>query len=369
MWSFTRCGSWRASALYRPPAPRVAAPAQRRAASSARPAAPSAPPCTPARPPGFVQTPVLAVVRRSAGHPHVPIRPPRWLRFQGRPVPDDSCSRRRPRTWSAATRSVLPRRRRGYLEISVKRQGLVSNTLHSTLRPASTRLGSRPGRRVLLSRRSTTGRSCSWQAGSASRRSLSMLRHAVATEPTRPVTLLYSARNEESLAFRHETARSLPRAIRRRRSSWPRRARRRRACIRVASTKALIRATLPDFRRRGRDALRPATHDRRHARDAARPRRAGRSGAFGTSSKPRSPRQAAKAAEARSRSARHGTHKMPCTRAGQAVQVAAGQSILEAAEAGRRADRFPVPRRRLRHVPHESHRGRRRLRVRGARRR
>ena len=48
---------------------------------------------------------------------------------------------------------------RGYLEISVKRQGSVSSTLHSTVRPGSTLSVRPPGARS-STRRATIGRSC-----------------------------------------------------------------------------------------------------------------------------------------------------------------------------------------------------------------
>lgn len=92
---------------------------------------------------------------------------------------------------------------RGYLEISVKRQGLVSRTLHSTVRPGA-----------LLSIRPPAG-GFVYPAGDA--RSLvlvsggvgctpliSMLRYAVSHEPSRPLIYLHSARTEADVAFRQE---------------------------------------------------------------------------------------------------------------------------------------------------------------------
>ena len=94
---------------------------------------------------------------------------------------------------------------RGYFEISVKRQGLVSNALHATARPGAT-----------LSVRSPNGafkypsgddRPIVLLAGGVGITPLmSMIRHAVHTEPSRPVTLLYSARSEADFAFREELA-------------------------------------------------------------------------------------------------------------------------------------------------------------------
>ena len=93
----------------------------------------------------------------------------------------------------------------GYLEISVKRQGLVSGTLHSTLRQGS-RIWVRPpaGRFVYPAR---DDRSLVLVAGGVGITPLlSMARHAVGADPGRPVTLIYSARRHEELAFREELA-------------------------------------------------------------------------------------------------------------------------------------------------------------------
>jgi ferredoxin-NADP reductase len=92
---------------------------------------------------------------------------------------------------------------RGYLEISVKRQGLVSNTLHATLRPGAQaalkapagafRYPAHDDRPIVLI-----------AGGVGITPLLSMLRHAVHAEPARAVTLLYSAQTEDHLAFRDE---------------------------------------------------------------------------------------------------------------------------------------------------------------------
>ncbi|MFN8061639.1 MAG: 2Fe-2S iron-sulfur cluster-binding protein [Vicinamibacterales bacterium] len=93
----------------------------------------------------------------------------------------------------------------GYLEISVKRQGVVSNTLHALVRPGS-----------LLAVRAPAGafvypagddRPLVLLAGGIGITPLiSMLRHAALTEPSRPATLIYSARGEHDFAFRDELA-------------------------------------------------------------------------------------------------------------------------------------------------------------------
>jgi ferredoxin-NADP reductase len=92
---------------------------------------------------------------------------------------------------------------RGYLEISVKRIGLVSGVLHSTLRRGS-----------LLTVRAPAGgftyphgddRPLLLLAGGIGITPvMSMLRHAVADQPARPVALIYSVRTPADIAFRDE---------------------------------------------------------------------------------------------------------------------------------------------------------------------
>lgn len=92
---------------------------------------------------------------------------------------------------------------RGYLEISVRRQGLVSRTLHATVVPGT-----------LLSIQGAAGHFV-YPAGDSRPLVLlaggvgitpmiSMLRHAVANEPTRPVVLLLSARGDAGVPFEDE---------------------------------------------------------------------------------------------------------------------------------------------------------------------
>ncbi len=92
---------------------------------------------------------------------------------------------------------------RGYLEISVRRQGLVSRTLHATLRTGSQLAINRPAGQFVYPSRDD--RPLALIAGGIGITPLlSMLRHAVTCEPTRPVVLLYSARREEDVAFLSE---------------------------------------------------------------------------------------------------------------------------------------------------------------------
>ena len=92
---------------------------------------------------------------------------------------------------------------RGCLEISVRRQGLVSRTLHATLRTGSSLAINRPAGGFLYP--AHDDRPVALIAGGIGITPLlSMLRHAVTSEPTRPVTLLYSARREGDVAFLNE---------------------------------------------------------------------------------------------------------------------------------------------------------------------
>jgi ferredoxin-NADP reductase len=92
---------------------------------------------------------------------------------------------------------------RGYFEISVRRQGLVSSTLHALLRPgASVSLGKPAGQFVYPA---GDDRPIALLAGGVGITPLlSMLRYAVATDPLRPVTLLYSVRTAHDVAFASE---------------------------------------------------------------------------------------------------------------------------------------------------------------------
>jgi ferredoxin-NADP reductase len=88
----------------------------------------------------------------------------------------------------------------GYLEISVKRQGLVSGTLHATVRPGSSLMVRPPAGKFVYPARDD--RPIVLVAGGVGITPLiSMLRHALVADPLRPVTLVYSARGARELAF------------------------------------------------------------------------------------------------------------------------------------------------------------------------
>lgn len=91
----------------------------------------------------------------------------------------------------------------GYLEISVKKQGAVSGALHACAKPGSSLIVRAPAGGFVYP--AGDDRPLVLLAGGIGiTPMMSMLRHAVLTEPTRPVTLLYSARTEEDFAFRDE---------------------------------------------------------------------------------------------------------------------------------------------------------------------
>jgi ferredoxin-NADP reductase len=92
---------------------------------------------------------------------------------------------------------------RGYLEISVRRQGLVSTTLHATLRTGSRLLIGRPAGHFVYP--GGDDRPLALLAGGIGITPLlSMLRYAISSDPSRPIALLYSARNPQAAAFYSE---------------------------------------------------------------------------------------------------------------------------------------------------------------------
>ncbi len=175
-----------------PPAPR---PAPRATASSPPPAAPTAPR-------GFVRAPVLAVIPETPDITTIRMARPAGFDFEAGQfltirIQIDGKAVVRCYSISSAPEAT------GYLEISVKRQGLVSGWLHSTVRPGTT-----------LSIRAPAGafvypagddRPVVLLAGGVGITPLiSMLRHAVMADPERPMTLLYSVATHRDVAFRSE---------------------------------------------------------------------------------------------------------------------------------------------------------------------
>lgn len=183
----------RAGAAKRSPAPAAAA-AEAPAASEPRPA--------PAAPPSFQPVPVLAVFEESediktfrmlrpegfdfAAGQFVTIR----LQAEGKPLV---------RCYSISSAPEAA----GYLEISVKRQGVVSGMLHATVRPGSMLAIKRPNGKFTYPDGDDRPIVC-LAGGVGITPLVSMFRHALAAEPMRPATLIISAKDERQVAFRHE---------------------------------------------------------------------------------------------------------------------------------------------------------------------
>jgi ferredoxin-NADP reductase len=94
---------------------------------------------------------------------------------------------------------------RGYLEFSVKRIGLVSGLLHSTVKPG-TMLTVRPPAGPFTYPANDPRPLLLLAGGIGITPLISMLRHGVVQEPSRPITLLYSIRTPDDLAFRDDLA-------------------------------------------------------------------------------------------------------------------------------------------------------------------
>jgi ferredoxin-NADP reductase len=161
---------------------------------------PDLPPPIPRK--NFVQVRVLAVIDETAGIKTIRVERPEGFDFEAGQfmtvrVRVDGKEYARCYSISSAP-DVL-----GHLEISVKRQGLVSNALHASVRPGATLTVRSPAgafrypagddRPILL-----------LAGGIGITPLMSMLRHAIATEPARPVTLIYSVHTEADFAFRSE---------------------------------------------------------------------------------------------------------------------------------------------------------------------
>jgi ferredoxin-NADP reductase len=159
-------------------------------------------PPAPGRPAGFVQTTVLTTIDETPTVRTIRIARPDGFQFEAGQfltvrVRVDGQDQARCYSISSAPHT------QGYLEISVKRLGLVSNALHGLMRPGASMFVKVPlgaftypagdDRPLLL-----------LAGGIGITPLISMLRHGIATDPTRPITLLYSARTEEELAFRDE---------------------------------------------------------------------------------------------------------------------------------------------------------------------
>ena len=151
---------------------------------------------------GFISTPVLAVLEEANGIKTFRMARPDGFTFtagQFVAVRVSVAGQPHVRCYSISSSPEA----RGYLEISVRRQGLVSTTLHATLRSGSMLPIGRPAGQFVYPQ--GDDRPLALVAGGIGITPLlSMLRHAVLADPTRPVALLYSARSPDDAAFVRE---------------------------------------------------------------------------------------------------------------------------------------------------------------------
>ncbi len=310
--------------------PRAAA-AGKPVPASGQAGGPASRPATPARAAsgGFVSIPVLASFDETSSIKTIRLARPDDFAFEAGQfvtVRIRADGREHARCYSISSAPEV----RGYLEISVKRQGIVSSALHATARPGATLSVKRPGGAFRYP--SGDDRPILLLAGGIGITPLiSMLRHAASVEPSRPVTLLYGAHTEADFAFADELA-----GLSRRHPQ-----------LRVHLA-AAHDATRPDvYPGRIDDAfIRAMAPDLAHSVvllcgptpmiDALTATLAGLGVPAGQIR--HEIFQAAVAAAAGLGGEHHAgaarDHKMTCARSGRTVPVRAGQTLLEAAEAG-----------------------------------
>lgn len=151
---------------------------------------------------GFVTVPVLAVHEETAAIRTFRLARPAGFTFkagQFLTVRIQADGRPLTRCYSISSAPETP----GYVEISVKRQGPVSGLLHATLRPGVT-LSIGPAAGPFVYPEADDRPIVLVAGGIGITPLLSMLRHAIATEPSRRVTLIYSVRSLDDLAFGDE---------------------------------------------------------------------------------------------------------------------------------------------------------------------
>ncbi len=176
-------------------------PAATPAPAKARSAAPQKP-ARAAASTGFIAAPVIAVFSETPSIKTIRVARPEGFEFQPGQfltVRVRIDGRDHARCYSISSAPDI----RGYLEISVRRQGVVSNALHATMRAGGSLAIKGPT--GVFTYPAGDDRPLVLLAGGIGITPLmSMLRHAVTTAPTRPVTLLYSARTEDDFAFLDE---------------------------------------------------------------------------------------------------------------------------------------------------------------------
>jgi len=199
----------------RPTAP-APAPVARRAtvASSSSPSAPRAaavpaPAATAAAPSrDFIQVPVLAVLDEARDIKTFRLGRPDGFAFKAGQfvaIRLRADGKEHVRCYSISSRPEA----QGYMEISVKRLGSVSATLHASVRAGGTLAVKAPAGAFVYP--AGDDRPIVLIAGGIGITPLmSMLRHGLDTEPMRPVTLVYSVRTPQDIAF-HDEIRALAR--------------------------------------------------------------------------------------------------------------------------------------------------------------
>ena len=141
-----------------------------------------------------VQTPVLAVFDETPEIRTIRMARPEGFEFQaGQFLTVQIQLDGRPATRCYSISSCPDAR--GYLEISVKRQGRVSGTLHSTVRPGSLLAIRRPAGSFVYPA-GDDGPIVLVSGGVGCTPMMSMLRHAASREPARPGVLPHSAKTE-----------------------------------------------------------------------------------------------------------------------------------------------------------------------------
>jgi len=162
----------------------------------------TAPASPPSRSTGFVPLSVLATIDETPDIRTFRLSRPEDFAFQAGqflPVRVRVDGRDHVRCYSISSAPEVP----GYLEISVKRQGRVSGYLHAVARPGGTVFVRRPAGTFVYP--ADDDRPLVLLAGGVGITPLvSMVRHAVAADPQRPVTLFQSARLRSGLAFADE---------------------------------------------------------------------------------------------------------------------------------------------------------------------
>jgi ferredoxin-NADP reductase len=281
----------------------------------------------------FVQVPVLAVVDETADIKTIRIARPEGFEFEAGQfltVRVRVDGKDYARCYSVSSAPDV----REYLEISVKRQGLVSNALHAAVRSGATlavrspagafRYPSGDDRPILL-----------LAGGIGITPLMSMLRHALATEPHRPVTLIYSVQTEADFAFldeiesaarRHPQLRVQLAASRRSSKPWVYPGRIDEALLRAAAPAAAQSIAFICGPTAMIDSMKallaqlgvPPAHVRHEIFQQAIAASAGHTAAgVGVRSVDRS-----------------AARRMVCSRTGKEVAIGRGQTLLEAAEAG-----------------------------------